>query len=152
MRAVTLALCCLLPTATAAVGTDDTEPPKPTETTTRCEGVQIWDPVKAACVDPAGAWLDNDTLFRAVRELAWAGRPGDALAVLAAMTEGETDRVLTYRGFALRKAGDWDAGRAAYHRALALNPDNILARSYLGQGLVERAKAVLESAARALIA
>lgn len=138
MRLAALAFACLLPTAALAVGDNDDEPPKPTETTQKCEGVQVWDPVKAACVNPQGAQLDNDTLYRAVRELAWAGRPADALAVLDTMTEGETDRVLTYRGFALRKAGDWEGGRAMYDRALALNPDNLLARSYLGQRLVER--------------
>lgn len=137
MRLAALALACLLPSAALAIGDIDEMPPVPTETTQKCEGVQVWDPVKAACVNPQGASLDNDTLYRAVRELAWAGRPADALAVLDAMTEGETDRVLTYRGFAMRKAGDWEGGRAMYDRALAQNPDNILARSYLGQGLVE---------------
>lgn len=138
MRHVAFALACLLPTAALAVGDEGETPPTPTETTQKCEGVQVWDPVKAACVNPQGAGLDNDTLYRAVRELAYAGRAEDALAVLATMTEGDTDRVLTYRGFALRKAGDWQTGRAMYERALAQNPDNLLARSYLGQGLVER--------------
>jgi Flp pilus assembly protein TadD len=138
MRILALTLACLLPTSALAIGDESADPPKPTETSTKCEGAQVWDPVKQACVNPQGASLDNDTLFDAARELAYAGRPGDALAVLAAMTEGETDRVLTYRGFALRKAGDWEAGRAMYDRALAQNPDNFLARSYLGMGLVER--------------
>lgn len=138
MRILALTLACLLPTAALAIGDEDVQPPKPTETTQKCEGAQVWDPVKAACVNPQGASLDNDTLYRAVRELAYAGRPVDALAVLATMTEGETDRVLTYRGFALRKAGDWEGGRAMYDRALVQNADNLLARSYLGQGLVER--------------
>lgn len=138
MRIVTLTLACLLPTAALAIGDESPTAPKPTETTVKCVGAQVWDPVKQACVNPQGAALDNDTLFEAVRELAYAGRPEDALVVLAAMTEGETDRVLTYRGFAMRKAGDWDGGRAMYDRALAQNPDNFLARSYLGMGLVER--------------
>jgi Tfp pilus assembly protein PilF len=53
------------------------------------------------------------------------------------MTEGETDRVLTYMGFAHRKAGRADLGMEHYAHALDVNPDNILARSYLGQMLVE---------------
>lgn len=86
---------------------------------------------------PKAAFLDDDTRFRAVRELAWAGRPEDALIVLAARTKGKTDRVLTHIGFANRKAGRMDKGLAACARALALNPDNILCRSCPGQACVE---------------
>ncbi len=53
------------------------------------------------------------------------------------MTEGDTDRVLTYKGFANRKAGRLEEGLAYYDAALQVNPDNLLARSYLGQALVE---------------
>ncbi len=137
MRLATALLLSFLPAAAWAVGSDDSEPPKPTETTTKCEGGQVWDDKTKACVNPQSGRLDDDTRFRAVRELAWAGRPDEALAVLATMTEGETDRVLTYRGFALRKSGDLEGGLAAYEAALQQNPDNILARSYFGQMLVE---------------
>jgi tetratricopeptide (TPR) repeat protein len=137
MRLAAVLLLSLLPVAAHAVGSDETEPPTPTETTTKCTDGQVWDEKTKACVAPDGALLDNDTLFRAVRELAWAGRPDEALVVLAAMTEGDSDRVLTYRGFALRKSGDLEGGLAAYERALQQNPANILARSYFGQMLVE---------------
>ena len=132
-----IALMMLAPAAFAA-GSGDNDPPEPTETTTKCKGAQVWDKKKKACVDARESRLDNDTLSRAAREMAWAGRPADALSVLDAMTEGATDRVLTYRGFATRKAGNWEAGRAFYNAALDRNPDNLLARSYLGQGLLER--------------
>ena len=132
-----IALMMLAPAAFAA-GSGDNYPPEPTETTTKCKGAQVWDKKKKACVDARESRLDNDTLYRAAREIAWAGRPADALSVLDAMTEGATDRVLTYRGFATRKAGNWEAGRAFYNAALDRNPDNLLARSYLGQGLLER--------------
>ena len=137
-----LALCLttlmLIAPAAQAAGSGESEPPQPTATTTQCKGTQVWDKKTKTCVDAREGRLDNDTLYRAAREIAWAGRPADALAVLDAMTEGDSDRVLTYRGFAHRKAGQWEAGRAFYNAALAKNPDNILARSYLGQGLLER--------------
>ncbi|MES2145358.1 MAG: tetratricopeptide repeat protein [Pseudomonadota bacterium] len=132
-----LLLSCLMPFAALAAGSDDTEPPKPTETTTVCEKGLIWDDKTEKCVEPVKEGLNDDQRFRAVRELAYAGRPDDALIVLATMTEGDTDRVLTYRGFALRKSGDIEGGIAAYEAALAQNPDNILAHSYFGQLLVE---------------
>lgn len=128
----------LISTLPALAAGGDSDPPEPTETTTECKGAQVWDAKKKACVDAREGRLDNDTLYAAAREIAWAGRHKDALSVLDAMTEGDSDRVLTYRGFALRKAGQWDAGRSFYEAALQKNPDNLLARSYLGQGLLER--------------
>ena len=136
--ALSLTAMLLVAPAAFAAGSGDNDPPEPTETTTKCKGAQVWDKAKKACVDAREGRLDNDQLYRAAREIAWAGRPADALAVLDAMTEGATDRVLTYRGFAHRKAGQWEKGRAFYAAALEQNPDNFLARSYLGQGLVER--------------
>ncbi len=132
-----LLISTFLPFAAFAAGSDDTEPPKPTETTTVCEEGMVWDVKTETCVKPDEQSLNDDTRFRAVRELAYAGRPDEALIVLAAMTEGDTDRVLTYRGFALRKSGDIEGGIAAYEAALTQNPDNILAHSYFGQLLVE---------------
>ncbi len=139
MRLAVAVLALLLASPAAfAEGSDSDDPPEPTETTTTCKGAQVWDKNKKACVDAREGRLDNDTLYRAAREIAWAGRPADALLVLDAMTEGDSDRVLTYRGFAHRKSGQWETGRAFYAAALDKNPDNLLARSYLGQGLLER--------------
>lgn len=137
MRLFLAATLAALPFAALAAGSDDTEPPKPTETTTKCTDAMVWDADKKACVAPDDAALNNDERFRAVRELAYADRPEEALIVLATMTEGESDRVLTYLGFANRKAGRLEEGMGHYAHALDVNPDNILARSYLGQMLVQ---------------
>ena len=137
MRFALAAAIIALPFGAFAAGSDDTEPPKPTQTSTECTKAQVWDEKTRTCVDAQSGSLDDDTRFRAVRELAYAGRPEEALIVLSAMTEGDTDRVLTYKGFAHRKAGRPDLGMDYYARALEQNPDNILARSYLGQMLVE---------------
>lgn len=118
-------------------GTDTTTAPPPkTQTTTTCKGVQVWDPSQQKCVNPRGSALDPDTLYGAVRELAYAGRLQDAQSVLALMPDQDADRVLTYWGFTHRKLGDADLARAYYDKAIARNPDNILARSYMGQGFV----------------
>ena len=42
----------------------------------------------------------------------------------------------TQRGFVHRKLGDAELGNAYYRQAIAQNPDNLLARSYMGQGFV----------------
>ncbi len=119
-----------------AVGGNDTAPPKPTETASCAEGT-IWDPDAKACVVPKDARLDGDALFRAARELAYLGRYADTLRVLDAMPDQADGRVLTYRGFVARKTGDLPRAMALYQAALEAEPDNLLARSYRGQGLVE---------------
>ncbi len=136
MRLILAAFFATVPFASFAVGSDESAPPTPTETTTECKDGTVYDADTKVCVKPEEARLDNDARFRAVRELAYADRPDDALRVLATMTEGDTDRVLTYRAFATRKAGNLEQGLALYDQALAQNPDNILARSYLGQAYV----------------
>ena len=52
------------------------------------------------------------------------------------MSDQSDDRVLTYRGFTARKLGQIDVAMVFYQQALDANPDNLLARSYMGQGLV----------------
>lgn len=137
------ALTCalLLPVCAFAVGSDDTTPPKPTETTTACTDGKVWDDTAKACVAPQESRLDDDTLYGAVREFAYAGQYGAAMAALDAMSDQGADRVLTYRGFTARKLGDMQAATRFYEQAIARNPDNLLARSYMGQGLAEAGQA-----------
>lgn len=137
MRLILAASLVFLPFAAFAAGSDDTEPPTPTETTTECDKGQVWDEKTKACVTAEDSSLNDDQRFDATRELAYAGRYDEALAMLDTMTEGDTARVMTYRGFALRKSGQIEQGIAAYEQAIALDPANILARSYYGQLLVE---------------
>lgn len=133
-----LCLCTALPLAAFAAGSDTTAPPTPTETTIQCPENQIFDAGAQKCKNPQDASLGDDARFAAIRELAYAGRYAEARAALDAMQEGESDRVLTYLGFITRKSGDMAGGMAYYARALTLNPDNMLVRSYMGQALVEQ--------------
>ena len=133
---LSVALC--LPTLAFAAGDETTtSPPKPTNTTKTCKGEEVWDASRKKCVKPRGSSLDDDTLYDAVRELAYAGRYEDAQKVLAEMSDQSDDRVLTYLGFTHRKMGNTERGMAYYRDAIARNPDNLLARSYMGQGLIE---------------
>ena len=146
MRALAILMLTALPYAAFAAGSDDTAPPTPTQTSEDCKKGEIWDKKTSLCVAPEKTGMTDDQRFLAVRELAYAGRPDDALRVLYSMTEGRTDRVLTYLGFANRKAGRLEQGLSYYAEALIRNPDNIQARSYLGQAYVEMNELVLASA------
>ncbi|MFN6977860.1 MAG: tetratricopeptide repeat protein [Gemmobacter sp.] len=136
LRLTTFAAACLMPALALAAGGESNTAPSTTNTSTTCAAGKVWDVKTKTCLDVKSEALDNDTLFDAVRELAYAGRPDSAALALAAMTEGDTDRVMTYRGFLARVTGDMDAAMAFYTAALALNPDNVLARSYMAQGFV----------------
>lgn len=82
--------------------------------------------------------MSPETLFQAVRELAYAERYDDALHVASAMQRD--DRVLTYLGFINRKTGNFGLVMAYYAEALILNPKNALALSYRGMGHVEQGR------------
>jgi hypothetical protein len=137
-RFLLAALIAAAPTVLLAAGGGDDKAPAPTQTTTECKSGLVFDTKTKTCVAPKSGALDDDELYQAVREFAWAGQYGHATAALDAMSDQTDDRVMTYRGFVARKSGDVAGGMGWYRAALAANPDNILARSYMGQALVEQ--------------
>ena len=137
MRALLLASALgLVAGGAMAAGTGSSQPPTPTQTTSCPEGT-VYDADAGGCVAPRESSLDDDALYEAARELAYAGRLDDAGLALDAMSEGRTGRVSTYLGFIARKSGDFAAALSHYEDAIQANPDDILARSYLGQGYAE---------------
>ena len=138
MRFLALAAALTLPVAALAASGNDWNPPKPTETTKTCKGKRVWDEQKKRCVRPRKSSLNQEQLLGAARELAYAGRQEDAQAVLSVMADQQDSVVLTYWGFTHRKLGNSELARAYYDQALARDPDNILARSYMGQGFAEQ--------------
>jgi tetratricopeptide (TPR) repeat protein len=133
---VTLALGLSAPVF--AAGSGDSSAPSTTATSKECKGVKVWDKKKKKCVNPQDSNLGDDTLYDAVRELAYAGRYIDAMGVMDAMSDQNDDRVLTYKGFTNRKLGNVDVAMVFYQKALDKNPDNILARSYMAQGMLDQ--------------
>ena len=120
--------------ALAAGGGDEKAPSKP-----KCETGKIYDKKTKTCVNAQESNLDLDSLYENVRELAHAGRYADAQVVLSQMPQKD-DRTLTYLGFTNRKMGNMDLAMSYYNEALRVNPANVLARSYMAQGLVEEGK------------
>lgn len=115
-----------------AAGGGDSTPSKP-----KCKSGEVYDKKTKTCISSSRSGLDTDALYENVRSLAYAGRYDDAQLVLAQMPQDD-DRTLTYLGFTNRKMGNIDLAMSYYHRAVAANPANILARSYMGQGLVDQ--------------
>ena len=80
--------------------------------------------------------LEDDALARQGRALALNGHYESALEALMAVGNKNDATVLTYIGYATRKLGNIDEGIAWYHKALALDPDNVYTHEYLGEGYV----------------
>ena len=131
MRVLLIMALAAMPGLAMAAGGGSSTP-----TTAKCKGTQVYDKKTKKCVNAQESSLDADTLYGAVRELAYAGRYADAQGVLTAMPDQQDDRVLTYWGFTHRKMGNGDLAREYYQAALSRNPDNLLARSYMAQGMI----------------
>lgn len=143
MRRFAILLCLVPPLPAIAVEPEDRSPPTPTETTLECANGKVWDEDGGKCVARKESRLDDETLYRAVREFAYSGRYHHALEALAAMADQGNDRVLAYRGDLARQTGSLDKALGFYLEALSANPDNLLARTYLGQMYVETGKYAL---------
>jgi tetratricopeptide (TPR) repeat protein len=88
------------------------------------------------CVKTQAGILPDEDLYQQGKLLAKAGEYDWALTVLASIENQQDPRVLNYTGYSHRKAGRLETGIAFYRKALAINPDFVLAREYLGEGYV----------------
>lgn len=119
-----------------AAGSDSGDTPTPTETTQKCTDGMVWDKDKKECVKPEKSGFNDTDLYKAARELAYAGQYENAIKVLKVARNQNDPRILNYMGFANRKAGRVDIAMGYYRRAIAADANYLLARSYMGQGLI----------------
>ena len=122
-------------------GGDDAAPAA-TETTTKCKKTEVYDKKLKKCVElkksGMNELMDEDALYDTARELAYFDRPEDAITLLKQIANQNQPRVQNYLGFANRKAGRMEDAMMYYNVALGMDPDYVLARSYMGQGLLEQ--------------
>lgn len=88
------------------------------------------------CVKVESGILPDEDLYQQGRILAKAGEYEWALQVLDAVQNQNDPRVLNYTGYSNRKAGRLEIGITYYRKALAIDPNFVLAREYLGEGYV----------------
>lgn len=153
MRRFALTIAATVIAMPAFAVSESPKPPKPTATTTSCKGGQVFDEKTKTCLDADKQSFNDDDRYRAARELAYAGEYDRALQIISTADTPKDPRFLNYRGFINRKTGNMSAAMAYYHAALRIDPDYILARSYMGMGLASMghksaAKAQLDEIAR----
>lgn len=117
---------------------DETKPPPKTETTTKCADGKVWDKDKKECVEAAKSGFNDDQLFQAAREFAYADQYENAIRILQLARNQSDPRILNYLGYANRKAGRMELGMSYYRKALQADENYILARSYMGQALLQQ--------------
>lgn len=114
---------------------DDDGPPKP-----RIDCTKPKNKTKDACKPHHGV-LD-DEIINGAYWLAHAGRHAEALALLATVKDQENPRALNAIGFATRKLGDVDGALPYYARALAIEPNYVQAREYMGEAFLAKGDVV----------
>ncbi len=92
---------------------------------------------KPACKPKHGEATDQE-IYNAAYWMAHQGQYREARDVLAMAANQNDPAILTAIGFVTRKLGNVDAALPYYGRALALNPDYVLAREYLGEAHLTR--------------
>ena len=101
---------------------------------TSCGLGQAWSSDPGACVDAKSAALSDEDLYLAAGELVEDARYAEALQFLFRIEDRERPQVLNLIGYATRKGGDLDKGIDYYRQALAVDPNYVKARQYLGEG------------------
>ena len=131
---ISIVLATTLVSPLWAAGGGSSEP-KPRTVT--CTKGNVFSESKGKCVPQQDSSLTDKDRIEELRALAYAGRNAEAQVLLSALEDPTSDRALTYWGFTHRKLGNVDAGMVFYAKALEQNPNNLLARSYLGQAHVD---------------
>ena len=108
-----------------------------TKTTQKCKKNHVWDKQKQKCVLPKQGMLDDQSIFEAGRDLAYAGRYDEAINVLTMAADKRDPRILNFLGYAHRKSGRVNVGLGYYLEALRIDPNYTLVREYLGEAYLQ---------------
>jgi Flp pilus assembly protein TadD len=110
------------------------------KTMTKCKHGMVFSSNKKKCVKANKSSMNDTQLFEIARAMAYAGQYENALIVLDAAKNQNDPRILNYKGYANRKAGRVDLAMTYYRKAIAIDGNYLLARSYMGQGLIVQGK------------
>jgi tetratricopeptide (TPR) repeat protein len=113
------------------------------------EGSRAW----KRCIRAHSSSFKDEDLYWAGVTFAKAGDYEGALEFLGRVEKKDDARVLTMIGYSIRKQGRVEEGIGYYMKALALDPNHVEAREYLGegylqQGAIEKAKEQLAEIGR----
>lgn len=111
--------------------------PTPTPATKKCKKGEVWNKKKKKCIKAKAGVTSDDALYETARELAYAERYDEAITLLQMAANQDDPRILNYLGFSHRNAGRMEVGLGYYQEAIKRDPNYVLARSYMGQALLQ---------------
>lgn len=133
MKQVMTAALTILPMTAFAIGSDyDSDP-----VDEACVGGKVQSATSGACVPPNFAGQTDLFLLNAAQDYAYGGNYADGQNVLKAVADQADTRTLALWGYTNRKMGNTEAALTFYDKALKADPNNIRARSYLGEAYLE---------------
>ena len=100
-----------------------------------CKSGQVFSASKGKCVRKSADITDPDIKSQAWA-LAYAGDYESAITVFRMAANQSDPEVLNGLGYSHRKMGKVEEGIAYYGEALAVDPNYVLAREYLGEGYI----------------
>ena len=101
-----------------------------------CKVGYVYSKKKKKCVRKRSEIFPDKTLKQQGWGLAYAGKYKAARELFELAANKSDPEVLNGLGYTNRKLGHLQTGFTYYKQALAINPDYILAREYLGEGYV----------------
>jgi tetratricopeptide (TPR) repeat protein len=90
------------------------------------------------CVNAQRGAADDDSIYEYGRNLAMAGRYGEAITILSLAADKTDPRILNYLGYSHRKAGRVVVGLGYYQEALRHDPNYTLVREYMGEAYLQK--------------
>lgn len=148
MKIVSASLFALALSSAAAIAAGTTPPAAPAVPTTvptqmKCKTGEVVKTVRKKgsksqkmCVKATAGIIPDNELYAQGYLLAKTGEYDWALSAFNAMVDQQTPETLTMIGYSNRKAGRLEIAVSYYDQALAMQPDYVKAREYLGEGYV----------------
>ena len=140
--ALALSACLALPAFAAGDGGSGSSGASSTSTAeeTKCKETEgkVWNKKTKKCENAQEGSLDIDSIYETARHLATIGRYDEAIVLLYPVSDRQDKRVLNYLGYSWRKSGHVDLGLKYYRQALAIDPDYVLVREYMGEALIQK--------------
>ena len=125
--ATTLVAVPLLASAANAAGDGSTGSDTP-----QCKAGSVWNQAQNKCV-PQESLKDTDSIYEAGRDLAYAERYDEAIALLSRAPDKGDPRILNFLGYSHRKQGRVLVGIGYYEEAIKADPSYTLVREYMGE-------------------
>lgn len=131
--AILAGLIIAAPTAAFAIGGGNSKP----ATKPVCKKGYVYSKKKKRCVRQSSQVVPDRSLIEQGWALAYNGKYQLAADLFHLVRNKENPEALNGLGYSHRKLGQLERGISYYKQALAIDPDYVLAREYLGEGYVK---------------